>query len=64
MPATLVESGAFIVKMPGATITEAEVISWCRTNMANYKVPRAVQFLTELPKNASNKVLKTELRKM
>lgn len=55
---------AFIVKMPGATITEAEVISWCRTNMANYKVPRAVQFLTELPKNASNKVLKTELRKM
>jgi len=32
--------------------------------MANYKVPRAVQFLTELPKNASNKVLKTELRKM
>ena len=52
----------FIVAMPGAALTEEGVIQWCRENMANYKVPRSVVFLDEMPLNASGKILKTELR--
>ena len=50
------------VRKAGSTLSEEELIQWCRSNMANYKVPRAVQFVDALPLNASGKVLKTELR--
>ncbi len=40
------------------------MIDWCRANMANYKVPRSVLFLDELPLNAGGKVLKTQLRQL
>lgn len=53
---------AFIVKQPGADLTEESVIKWSRDNMANYKVPRSVVFLDAMPLNASGKILKTELR--
>ena len=53
---------AFIVPRPGATLVPAEVIAWCRQNMANYKVPRSVRLVDSLPLNASGKVLKFELR--
>ncbi len=53
---------AFIVRSPGSNLTEAQVIDWCRTNLATYKVPRSVSFLAELPINATGKVLKFELR--
>jgi acyl-CoA synthetase (AMP-forming)/AMP-acid ligase II len=53
---------AFVVLRPGAELTEPELIAWCREEMANYKVPRHVRFLDALPLNASNKVLKFELR--
>jgi len=52
----------FIVPKAGATIAEDEIIAWCRANMANYKVPRFVRTIAELPRNASGKVLKFELR--
>jgi acyl-CoA synthetase (AMP-forming)/AMP-acid ligase II len=42
----------------------AELVDWCRREMANYKVPREVVFVAELPRNASGKVLKGELRKL
>jgi len=45
-----------------AELDEASVIAWCRANMANYKVPRAVRLVPELPLNAGGKVLKTVLR--
>lgn len=54
---------AFIVKKAGSALTEADVISWCKGNLANYKVPRKVTFLDAMPLNASGKILKTELRK-
>ena len=38
------------------------LIAWCREQMANYKVPRRVEVVPELPLNASGKVLKYELR--
>jgi acyl-CoA synthetase (AMP-forming)/AMP-acid ligase II len=53
---------AFLIPGPGAELTEAGVISWCREHMANYKVPRAVYIVDSLPTNASGKVLKMELR--
>ena len=53
---------AYLVLAPGAVLDEAAVIAWCRSNMANYKVPRTVRFLDAFPLNAGGKVLKTELR--
>ncbi|MEZ5696264.1 MAG: FadD3 family acyl-CoA ligase [Sphingomonadaceae bacterium] len=53
---------AFIVPHPGTAPEPAELISWARENMANYKVPRLVEVVEALPLNASGKVLKTELR--
>lgn len=46
----------------GETTTAAELIGFCREHIASYKKPRAVAFVEELPKNASGKVLKRELR--
>jgi len=53
---------AFIIQKPGAALTEAGVIAWCREHMANIKVPRHVEFVDTHPLNATGKVLKTELR--
>jgi acyl-CoA synthetase (AMP-forming)/AMP-acid ligase II len=53
---------AFVVKADGAKLTEAAVKSHVREHLARYKVPREVVFVEELPRNASGKVLKRELR--
>jgi acyl-CoA synthetase (AMP-forming)/AMP-acid ligase II len=53
---------AFVVPAPGATLTPAALIAWCREQMANYKVPRAVEIVDALPMNASGKVMKYLLR--
>lgn len=46
----------------GTALTELEIIEACRSQLAGYKKPRHVVFVEELPKNASGKVLKRELR--
>ncbi|MFF3289171.1 FadD3 family acyl-CoA ligase [Streptomyces sp. NPDC003023] len=53
---------AYAVRRPGSTLTGDDLIAWSRREMANYKVPRQIEFVTELPRNASGKILKTELR--
>lgn len=53
---------AYVVLRPGAAATEAELAAWSRENMANYKVPRSFVLVDDVPRNASGKVLKTELR--
>ncbi|WP_354381894.1 FadD3 family acyl-CoA ligase [Streptomyces sp. PvR034] len=53
---------AYAVRRPGSTLTADDLIAWSRREMANYKVPRSVEFVADLPRNASGKVLKTELR--
>ncbi|WP_329384061.1 FadD3 family acyl-CoA ligase [Streptomyces sp. NBC_01351] len=53
---------AYAVRRPGSTLTADDLIAWSRREMANYKVPRTVEFVGELPRNASGKVLKRELR--
>ena len=53
---------AFVVPRPGASVDAEELIAWSREQMANYKAPRYVEVVAELPLNASGKVLKYELR--
>jgi acyl-CoA synthetase (AMP-forming)/AMP-acid ligase II len=53
---------AFVVLTDGAEIEQDELISWCREYLANFKVPRGITFADELPRNATGKVLKHELR--
>ncbi len=53
---------AYVVRRPGVTLTGDDLIAWARREMANYKVPRVVEFVAELPRNASGKVLKGALR--
>jgi acyl-CoA synthetase (AMP-forming)/AMP-acid ligase II len=53
---------AFVIARAGRDITPDDVIAFSRANMANYKVPRHVYIVDELPLNAGGKVLKTELR--
>ena len=53
---------AFVVPAPGEEIKPEDVISWCRENMANYKVPRRVEVVEELPLTPSGKVQKFALR--
>lgn len=53
---------AFVVPTPGEDVTPEGVIAWCRENMANYKVPRRVEIVAELPMTASGKVQKFALR--
>jgi HIP---CoA ligase len=53
---------AFVVRVPGSSLDADELIAWSREAMANYKVPRAVEFVDELPVNAAGKVEKETLR--
>ncbi|MGJ5755117.1 acyl-CoA synthetase (AMP-forming)/AMP-acid ligase II [Streptomyces puniciscabiei] len=53
---------AYVVRRPGSPLTSDDLIAWARREMANYKVPRAVDFVPELPRNASGKVVKGVLR--
>jgi len=53
---------AFVVMKPGSVGTEADIIGWSRDQMANFKVPRAVEFVDQLPLNATGKVVKDLLR--
>ena len=53
---------AWIVLRSDAVLSEAELIAWARDSMANYKVPRTVTFLSDLPRNAAGKIAKLELR--
>jgi acyl-CoA synthetase (AMP-forming)/AMP-acid ligase II len=53
---------AFVVPRSGGSVDPDEVVAWARDQMANYKAPRHVQVVEALPMNASNKVLKGELR--
>ncbi len=52
---------SFIVVKPGRSVTAEELTAYCRANLAPYKVPRAFEFRTELPKSAVLKVLRREL---
>jgi len=53
---------AFVVLRPGAAVDPDVLIDHCRGQLAKFKVPKAVTFVDELPRNPSGKILKRELR--
>ena len=53
---------AFVVVEPGSSVTGPELVTWSREQMANYKAPRTVELVAELPFNATGKVEKETLR--
>ena len=53
---------AYVIPRPGTSPDPDEIVEWCRAEMANYKAPRRVEIVDELPLNASGKVLKYVLR--
>jgi acyl-CoA synthetase (AMP-forming)/AMP-acid ligase II len=52
---------AFIVLKAGAAVTEEEIVSFCRAQLADYKCPKTVRFVKEIPKGPTGKLLKREL---
>jgi long-chain acyl-CoA synthetase len=55
---------AFIAPHDGAQVEPAKAIQFLRERLADYKVPRRVEILAALPRNATGKILKTELRRL
>ena len=53
---------AFVVLRPGTRVAADELVEFARTRLARYKCPTSVEFVEALPRNASGKVLKQELR--
>ncbi len=55
---------AFVVLRHGEQLAEGDVVEYCKSALADYKRPRKVTFLAELPRNLTGKVLKRELREL
>ncbi len=53
---------AFVIKKPGAEVTEEELIKYCQDKLAKYKTPRRILFTDNLPRNGVGKVMKKDLR--
>lgn len=52
---------AYVVLKQGATVTASELIEFCRTDLAAYKVPRSIQFVDDLPKTSTGKIMRRQL---
>lgn len=52
----------FVVKKPGAEVTDEAILDHCRKEMTAYKTPRKITYLDELPKSGVGKILRRELR--
>lgn len=50
------------VKKPGSSLTDKELIAYCKQNLAGYKCPKTVEFWDELPLNATGKIMKRIIR--
>jgi len=55
------EVKAYIILEPTATVTESDLVAWCKQQMASYKYPRTIEFVPSLPMTATGKILKREL---
>jgi acyl-CoA synthetase (AMP-forming)/AMP-acid ligase II len=53
---------ASIVLQPNETLSEDQILSFARERLAGYKLPRSIQFMDELPRTGSGKLLKRQLR--
>ena len=55
---------AYVVLKQGASASEDELVDFCRRELAAYKVPRSVQFVDDLPKTSTGKIMRRELRSL
>lgn len=53
---------AYVVPRPGETLTEQDVIDFCREKLAAYKVPKKIAFIDAIPKSAVGKILRREMK--
>ena len=53
---------AYVALKPGASLTKEDLIEHCTKKLAKFKVPKEVEFIDQLPRNPSGKVLKRKLR--
>ena len=56
------EVAAFIVRREGQPLTKDEIAAFCRARLADYKCPKTITFVKEIPKGPTGKLLKRELR--
>ncbi len=56
--------GAFVVCKPGTSLSDEELLTFCAERLADYKRPRHLWFVAELPRNATGKVMKHKLREL
>jgi long-chain acyl-CoA synthetase len=55
------EVAAFVVLKPGSEAIESEIISFCQSHLADFKCPKTVRFVAEIPKGPTGKLLKRDL---
>ena len=55
------EVAAFVTLRPGPPVTADDLAAWCRSRLAPYKCPRLIRVVTDLPRSATGKVLKSRL---
>lgn len=55
------EAKAYVVCRPGAELRPEEIADWCRAVLSDFKVPRFVQFIDEMPRNATDKIRRPAL---
>ena len=53
---------AFIALKPNESLSDEDIINHCLKNLAKFKIPKSVEFIEALPRNATGKVLKRTLR--
>jgi acyl-CoA synthetase (AMP-forming)/AMP-acid ligase II len=56
--------GAFVVRKPDVTLSHDDLLAFCAEHLADYKRPRRLWFVDELPRNATGKVMKHKLREL
>ena len=61
-PKYIEELAAWVRLKPGATATEDEIRKFCQKNLAHYKVPKYVRFVTEFPQTVTGKIQKFKIR--
>lgn len=53
---------AIVIAKPGKSLSERQVIEWARSKIAKFKCPRTIEFVEQIPRNASGKILRKDLR--
>jgi long-chain acyl-CoA synthetase len=56
------EVKAVVARKPGTNPSPSDIIAWARERIAGFKTPKSVDFIDALPRNASGKILRRELR--